>query len=249
MKKNIFYLLAHQDDEFGAFIDISDKVKNYNVYILYLTSGYTQRIKKSELSMRDRESIKVLKKIGVKKKNIIFLGKQLDIKCNQLYLNIHKVYNKIIEISQIITPHQLVTHAWEGGHEDHDACNLIARKIGFKLNIINNSKEFSLYNGYKCNFFYFKVFNPIKKNGIFVKANFCRRLFYIILLFFYRSQFKIWIGLYPFIIFHYLFFGYNYLQKLNEFKIVKKPHSGKLLYEVRNFCNFKKFKSRTKNFF
>ncbi|MDA7477234.1 PIG-L family deacetylase [Candidatus Pelagibacter ubique] len=248
MKKNIFYLFAHQDDEFGAFIDISHKIKNYNIYIFYLTSGYKKKILKSQLSTRDKESIKVLKKIGVKEKNIIFLGKQLNIKCNELHLNMNKAYHKIIELTYKIKPYELVTHSWEGGHEDHDACNLIARKIGFKLNIIKNSKEFSLYNAYNCKLLYFKVFNPIKKNGKFIRANFYNRWSYILLLFFYRSQFKIWIGLYPFIIFHYLFFGYNYMQTLNQSRIISRPHSGELLYEARSFCNFKEFKNKTKVF-
>ena len=68
------------------------------------------------------------------------------------------------------------------------------------------------------------------------------------LLFFYKSQLKIWFGLYPFIIFHYIFFGYNLLCPLNTSKIIKRPHSGKLLYELRNFCNFKLFRNKTKFF-
>ena len=72
MKKNIFYLFAHQDDEFGVYIDISNKIKNNNVYIVFLTSGYNKKIIKSELSKRDKESLAVLKKIGVKKKIFIF---------------------------------------------------------------------------------------------------------------------------------------------------------------------------------
>ena len=68
MKKNIFYLFAHQDDEFGIFIDILKKIKNNNIYVFYLTSGYKDKIHKLKLSKRDLESISVLKKIGVKKK-------------------------------------------------------------------------------------------------------------------------------------------------------------------------------------
>lgn len=244
MKKNIFYLFAHQDDEFGVFIDISNKIKNYNVFVIYLTSGYNTKIAKSQFSKRDKESLSVLKKIGVQKKNVIFLGKKIDIKCNKLYQNLQKVYNELILFTKLVNPCQIITHSWEGGHEDHDACNLIARKIGFKFGNIHKCKEFSLYNAYKCKFLYFKVFNPIKKKGLYVKTSFFKRLSYIRLLFFYRTQFKIWIGLYPFVIIHYLFYGYNFLQPLNISKSVKKPHSGKLLYEVRNFCSFKEFKEK-----
>ena len=72
MKKNIFYLFAHQDDEFGVFIDIEKKILDYNIYVIYLTSGYSKKISKSKLSKRDKESIEVLSKIGVKKKKYLF---------------------------------------------------------------------------------------------------------------------------------------------------------------------------------
>ena len=248
MKKNIFYLFAHQDDEFGVYIDISNKIKKNNIYVIYLTSGYKNKIIKSKLSKRDKESLGVLKEIGVKEKNIYFFGKELDIKSNNLFLNMGKVYKKLKELMQKNNPHEIVTLAWEGGHEDHDACNIVARKIGFKFKIINECKEFSLYNAYKRNLFFFKVFNPLK-NGKIIRANFYKRLFYIQCLFKYRSQLKIWFGLYPFIIYHYLFNGYNYMQPLNKSKNIVKPHKGMLLYEIRNFCTFKIFKSKTKTFY
>tara|TARA_A100000164_G_C21812083_1_gene726041 strand:+ start:216 stop:965 length:750 start_codon:yes stop_codon:yes gene_type:complete len=247
MKKNIYYLLAHQDDEFGIFIDISSKIKNNNIHVFYLTSGYKKNISKLKLSIRDKESINVLKKIGVREKNIHFLGKQLDIRCNNLFLNMRIVYLKLLQHVKGSVPQELVTLAWEGGHEDHDACNLITRKIAMKLRILNCCREFSLYNAYDCKYLYFRVFNPLKK-GTIIKTNFLKRLYYIMLLFSYRSQFKIWFGLYPFIIYHYLFYGYNYMQQLNQSKNIIKPHNGKLLYELRNFCDFKNFKSKTKSF-
>jgi len=247
MKKNIFYLFAHQDDEFGTYIDIANKILDYNVYVIYLTSGYSKKILRSKLSKRDKESIEVLKKIGVKKNNIYFFGKQLQINTNKLFLNINKVYSKLRVFMRNRQPFQIVTLAWEGGHEDHDACNILARKLGYKFKILNHCKEFSLYNAFNCHLIYFKVFNPLKKGQV-IKTNLYNRIRYIIFLFFYRSQFKIWIGLYPFIIYHYLFKGYNCMLPLNKSKIITKPHKGQLLYELREYCSFKKFKFNTKLF-
>mgnify|MGYP001257411063 CR=1 FL=1 len=244
MKKNIFYLFAHQDDEFGIFIDILKKIKNNNIYVFYLTSGYKDKIHKLKLSKRDLESISVLKKIGVKKKNIKFIGKELDIRSNKLYSDIDKAYKAILKFTKKKIPHQIITLSWEGGHEDHDACNLLGRKIAFKFGIVKNSGEFSLYNAYKLRLIFFRVFNPINKKGNIIKINFYDRLFIIKLLFYYKSQFKIWIGLYPFVIFHYIFLGYNFIQPLNNCKSIEKPHTGKLLYESRKFCEFKDFKKK-----
>ncbi len=244
MKNNIFYLFAHQDDEFGIFIDILKKIKNNNIYVFYLTSGYKNKINKLRLSQRDLESISVLKKIGVKQKNIKFIGKELDIRCNKLYSGIDKAYNAVIKFAKKKIPNQIITLSWEGGHEDHDACNLVGRKIAFKFGILKNSGEFSLYNAYKLRIIFFRVFNPINKRGNIIKINFHERLLLIKLLFYYKSQVKIWIGLYPFVIFHYFFLGYNFIQPLNNDRSIKKPHSGKLLYEIRKFCKFEYFKKK-----
>ena len=50
-------------------------------------------------------------------------------------------------------------------------------------------------------------------------------------LFFYKSQLKVWIGLYPFLIFNYLFRDFVYLQRIDKKYTIKKPHKGLLLYE------------------
>ena len=50
-------------------------------------------------------------------------------------------------------------------------------------------------------------------------------------LFEYKSQLKVWFGLYPFLVFNLLFRNYYFLQKINKnFKVIK-PHKGRLLYE------------------
>lgn len=250
MKKNIFYLLSHQDDEFGCFIKLDQDISANNTYVFYLTSGGNNISKRNRLSIRDKESVKTLKKLGLKKENIFFIGRELGIDHYSLYLNLVKVNKKIYEIiKKIGQPSSIITHSWEGGHEDHDACNLIGRKIAFDFKIIEKSFQFSQYNAYKTKLLFFKVFNQIdNKKGKKFFAKFKRRIFYIKLLFIYSSQLKIWIGLYPFIIFHYLFRGYNYLERLNKDKFVKKPHTKKLLYEIRKFCDFRKFRSKTKFF-
>ena len=51
--------------------------------------------------------------------------------------------------------------------------------------------------------------------------------------------------MYPFIIFHYLIKGYNFIEDLNSSKKIEKPHFGKLLYEKRNFCKFNVLKKKT----
>ena len=246
MKKKIFYFLAHQDDEFGVFAQIKKEVKKNELFFFYLTSGTDKKINKYKLYLRDKESIKALTALGIRKENIFFVGRKLDVKHNKLYLNAKKV-TLFLEslISNIFKPDAIYTHSWEGGHEDHDTCNLITRRIKKKFNI-KKCYQFSLYNSFNSSIIFFKVFNPIeRRNGKKVLASILDRIYFIKLLFNYTSQIRTWIGLYPFIIFHYLFKGYNFIEILDSNKIIKKPHVGKLLYERRGFCKFEILKKRT----
>ena len=221
-------------------------MKKNEPFIFYLTSGFDKKINKNKLCLRDKESLKTLKSLGVKQKNIFFIGRKLEISSNNLYLNTKKVTNFLENfILKRFRPSAIYTHSWEGGHEDHDACNLITRRLRKKFKI-NNCFQFSQYNSFNTSFIFFKVFNPIKRNnGKKVFTNLINRLRFIKLLFNYKSQIKIWFGLYPFIINHYLFRGFNFIEKLETSNKIVKPHSGKLLYEKRNFCKFATLKKKT----
>lgn len=247
MKKKIFYIFSHQDDEIGIFPQLKKDAINNEVFIFYFTSGANKKIKKNTLTSRDKESIKTLTFLGVKKKSIYFIGKKLGIKCNELPYRAKEVTeyfeNYLINFGK---PDVIYTHSWEGGHEDHDTCNLIVRRIKKKFKIYK-CFQYSLYNSYKTSIIYFRIFNPIKNKNL-IKINIFKkdRINFVKLLFNYRTQIKIWIGLYPFIILYYLFKKYLFIEKLDTNYFIKKPHSGKLLYEKRKYFKFSNFKRLNK---
>ena len=88
MTINRIFIFSHQDDEFGLFNVIEEATKKQNnVIVVYLTSGLktkNQNSKNKELQ-RDKESLKVLLKLGVRRNNIFFLGKKLNIPIYKLY--------------------------------------------------------------------------------------------------------------------------------------------------------------------
>ena len=59
---------------------------------------------------------------------------------------------------------KIYTHAWEGGNEDHDACNILVKKILNNSKKIDKSFQFSLYNA-ATNKFYYQVQKTLKING------------------------------------------------------------------------------------
>ena len=251
MKKNLVIVLAHQDDEFCIFNRISNFSYKKNIYIFYMTSGMDINLNKKIYNKRDLESISVLKRLGVLKKNIFFLGRKLSINNNQLYKNLNLAFKHlVVNIKKIKGFKTVYTHSLEGGHEDHDACNYLIKVANLKYNFFNISYQFPAYHGKNLPFIFFKVLNPISENGkIFQrKYNFLDRFKFIYLLFFYKSQLKTWLGLYPFIIFKYLFYRNDEIQKIKKSLFIRRPHKGKLLYEKRGYCSYDRFKKKIEIF-
>lgn len=250
--KSLILILAHQDDEFGVYSQINSFKNKKKIYVFYMTSGFQYKISKVALSIRDKESLKVLNKLGIKKNNIFFIGRSLGISANQLHNYLNIAYQNVLKFCKKIKGQKIIlSHSLEGGHEDHDACFYLTKKILKSFDKTTTSFQFSLYNGKKMPFIFYRVFSPISENGKIINypINFLCRLKFIYLLFFYKSQIKIWIGLYPFIIYKYLFNKINNIQVIKKNNIIKRPHKGKLLYEKRNFLKYNLFKKNIRKFY
>ena len=89
---------------------------------------------------------------------------------------------------------------------------------------------------------FYRVFCPIRENGTAKKLHLSlnEKIKFIKYLFTYSSQLKIWLGLYPFIIFKILTNKYNFFQKIEKNFFLKKPHKNLLWYEKQNSADFKK---------
>ncbi len=224
--------------------------KKNNIYIFYMTNGViSKNIDKNKLSRRDKESLKVLKKLGVKEKNIIFFGRKNNIPTCCLYKNLGKAFRILNQFFMKIRGNSTIyTHAYEGGNEDHDACNILISKLIKNNKNIKFAYQFPLYHAYS--FFYYKVQNALKTNGkiIYIKSTFLQRLKFISYLFYYKSQLKVWFGLYPFLIYNLIFRNYYILQKMNKNFIAKRPHQGKLLYEKFRDVSFSDLKIKFDKF-
>lgn len=252
MSKKLIIVLAHQDDEFCIFNKISRFKNKNNIFIFYLTSGLNYNLNKFTKNLRDNESLKVLRKFGILERNIFFLGRKNSINNNCLYLNLDTAYKDLVEIIKNIPGKKIaLTHALEGGHEDHDACYYLVKAINIKYDLFEKSFQFPAYHGKNLPYIFFKVFSPISENGYVFKEKiqFNDRFKFIYCLFFYKSQLKTWVGLYPFIIFKFLFNKKDSVQKINKNTLIRKPHIGKLLYEKRKFCKYYKFRKKLLIFF
>lgn len=248
-KFSTVFLFPHQDDELGCFFEIQKENKlGNNVIIFFLTSG-THNGKISY--RRNLESTNVLSCLGCKKKKIFFINNNIKSQDGKLIENIEIVHNIIYKkLKKINNLSRLYFPAWEGGHQDHDASHLIGVSLAKKFKIIKNSYQFPLYTGIGLCGSFFKLFNPIYRNGRPIAFNipWNKRIKYLRLALNYPSQFKSFIGIFPFFLFHYFFFGTQVLQPISIHRVKSRPHQGKLLYERRyNFC-YKYFKKLSTDF-
>jgi hypothetical protein len=237
--RNAIYFFAHQDDEFGVFHQIKKDFNNKsNIFCVYLTSGV---IGNDSPKIRNIESAKVLQKLGVQAKNIIFAGAKLGIDDGNLINNLKKaeVYVKKILKKVNGTP-KIYFPAWEGGHPDHDSLHAVVSKIVYIKNIQNSAYQFPLYNAYNRYWKFFSVLTPLEENGITIIDNisWLDRIYFLRLIFYYHSQYLSWIGLFPFVLLNYLFIGIQFLQPISLKRVELKPHKGLLYYEKRNFAKW-----------
>ena len=241
MKKNVYFLLAHQDDEIGIFQSIINENRNNRIFIIYLTKGGKT---KNEMLVRNKESFNGLCNLGIDKKNIFFINDIINVEEIKLVFKIKKVI-KILKKNffQTNSPHIIYSHAWEGGHPDHDSAFLISNYFFKKLDL--KFFAFPLYNCENLKWPLFKAFKPIKNNGKIIKKKYSNNDYYRFLkcMMCYRSQFKSLIGLYPFLILRIFLLRSYYLQVTRKIKKISKPHKKVIMYEQRKFMTWKKFES------
>ena len=128
------YLFSHPDDEIFIRPLISRNFTNSNQSLILILTNCDSSLKKKK-SIRIRESQNSLNSIGVNSNSIIFLGNKLNIDDGKLYLNINLVLNYIREeIISVNSFDMVFSHAWEGGHPNHDAAYFISRCLSEDLN-------------------------------------------------------------------------------------------------------------------
>jgi len=237
------FLFAHQDDEFGVFHAIDDcRRRGQRVVCAYLTRGSA-----GTGPRRNAESTRVLASLGVDPVDIVFAGDQLGIDDGALYLGLERADAWIGQwFASFETIGMIHVLAWEGGHHDHDALHALAAQVADRMGLLPRLRQFALYNGYRCPGPLFRVLAPLAANGPVESfaIPLSRRLAYLRLCLRYPSQWKTWIGLFPFVLLHYALHGRQTLQPVRLDRIEERPHAGMLYYEARNFCRWECMQER-----
>lgn len=237
------FLFAHQDDEFGVFHAIEAcRRQGLRVVCAYFTRGA------GELGQRrNAESCRVLAQLGVAVDDIVFAGDRLGIDDASLPAHLEQVSEWLPGWAASLGRIDLVyVTAWEGGHHDHDALHAVALDMAERLGLLDKVRQYSLYNRYRCTGAFFNVLTPLAANGPVqhTPIPWHRRLAYLRLCLSYPSQLVTWVGLFPFVLLHYLFRGTQAVQAVLPERTLSRPHEGTLYYEHRGFYQWEQMERR-----
>jgi len=235
------FLFAHQDDEFGIFhvIDACRR-QGRKVACAYLTRGVN-----GLAAQRNQESQRVLGKLGVNAQDVVFAGDLLAIDDGHLHLSLDSAEAWIREwIGSFDMVERIHIAAWEGGHHDHDSLHALTLHVARLLGLLPRVRQFALYNHNGCPGPLFRVLSPLPANGPveFHRIKWAKRFSYLRLCLQYPSQLKTWIGLFPFVLLHYLLDGRQALQAVSMERLEQRPHPGVLYYEQRRFFEWERMK-------
>lgn len=232
----------------GVFHEIERSLaRGEAVHCLYLTSGAWGRVRPEE---RNAESAGVLTKLGVPRENIFFPGTSQGIPDGRLADHIPAAWAELDRLLDALVPvGRLVTLAWEGGHQDHDAANWLTWKQAEKRGILKESRQFPLYRAARTRVLPYVVARPLPSAGAVEeeKIPLGRRLAYLRLCLSYATQRKTMLGLLPFLAIDYLISGRQKLLPLGVPQPDRRPHPGALLYERRKRFRFEDLASRLKS--
>jgi hypothetical protein len=244
-----FFLFAHQDDEFGVFQKILDEQRHgRRVFCAYLTDG---AFVGGSSMRRNRESLTVLTNLGVQEEDIFFAGHTLFIPDGSLHDHLKLASDWIanwLACYPVVTA--IYLPAWEGGHHDHDALHAMGVIVAEDVGLIKVVRQFPLYNGYQCGGPLFRALLPLPENGGLevTKMSWANRLRFLRYCLSYPSQMTTWMGLFPFVLLHYVFFGTQVLQNVSRERIHHRPHSGLLYYERRQFFNWEEMAKQLREY-
>ena len=248
MHDTTLFLLAHQDDEFAVFFEIEATLaKGARVICLYLTDG----AERTPARQRNEESLAVLTKLGVPNEDVYFLGQTLRVPDGHLVEHLERVYRALEARLPDLGPiHRLIVHAWEGGHQDHDAAYLIGVSLAHSLGCLKASRQFATYRAVLGIAPLFVVFRPLPANGRIEAGRIpaATRIKYLRYCLSYKTQRNTFVGLLPLVIVDYLLSGTQKLQPLDPARTLERPHAGKLLYETRSSVTFEAFRQSAAEF-
>lgn len=240
----VWFLFAHPDDEFAVTALIKDHcLAGDRVECVYLTNG---AFAGQPSAPRLRETLRALARLRVPAEHTHFVGEAKGFSDGALCESLEPALQALLELSAASgCPDQLYCPAWEGGHQDHDALHLLALAFASRCVPSPRLRQYSLYTGDGLIGPWFRLLTPLAANGPAEEriASLADRIEQLRTGMSYPSQWRTWLGLFPFLVWHVLTDGRFRVQAVNPRRVLEAPHSGAPLYERRGFMNYTAFRA------
>ncbi len=142
-------LVAHSDDETVGCGVLLERMRNPAV--VFATDGaprdrwFWEKLgtRESYAQQREREARDALGIAGIHE--LHFLESARERICDQeLFRQLEPAYRSLNAVAERFRPEAVLTHAYEGGHPDHDACSFLAHELGAEYSLA--VWEFPLYH-------------------------------------------------------------------------------------------------------
>jgi LmbE family N-acetylglucosaminyl deacetylase len=243
----ILYLIAHHDDEFGAWPLINQRAANndYQCFVYLSDSGQL-----NEQGRRIQESRSFLSKW--ENHDVNLLGLNFEFRDGDLISNLHECYYELVTFIKQYGPFDsTITHAYEGGHPDHDACFMLVGALIEGNHLPDNAIQFSLYHTHQRRFPFICGAAPLISNGPFIHLDkpmtFWNWIQFVFSSRNFTSQCRVMALLVPSMFLTFLFHGFRYQNHPGRV-LQDRPHQGTLMYEQRNMLSYKSFDEAIKKF-
>lgn len=222
--RTCLFVFAHEDDELSSVIIMKKLVEEgKNVYVIWITDGSHA----AHPEIREKESRKLMKLLGIPSENLFFLGFE-DTKSMYYFSDI---VDRLKSFLREKRPSQIYVDAYEGGHPDHDAANFTSAQAVRETELSALLYEVPEYNAYQTRLLRINNFIPAESPTAYTSVKRRYFLFKMRSLLSYRSQFFLLIPLVALLVFKNNFFKGEPCRLLPDWDYLKPPHKGKLAYE------------------
>ena len=229
---DVLFVFAHQDDEVGAYSRIAFEVRDgHRVWCIFLTDG----AKKVRPHVRDAESLRVLRRLGVDGTRVAFLsdadGRIPD---GTLVNALPRARRMVLDWlrSCALMPARIYTLDWEGGHHDHDATHLVTLSAARELGV-NDVFVYPFYNGWRRRPKLARVSSfipgtaPVLRRRLSLRDSWRAACSVAA----YPSQRLTWLALGPGFFVRTLATREERLRRADPQRVLRAPHAGVLHYE------------------
>lgn len=239
------FVFAHQDDEIAAAARLGQLTRSgATITCVYLTNGEGRR---APSAIRDEESRRVLQRLGVDLARVHFAGSQERIPDGALVEHLDRAL-AVLE-SRVTGPvDEVWCLAWEGGHQDHDASQLVAVAFAARRGLLERTREIPLYRRHRLLTFQTLAPLPVGKPWTARRISLREATHILALCRFYRSQRKTWLGLLPTAILRLFTERCEWTRPVDIARLAQRPHEGALLYERRFGVPWDEFEKHARPF-